>query len=155
VLAQRVELALGRSVSPSFEIADAEELGGRYLDDRALVLADVHLARNDVEAAERLLRRVAAAPSCPVASIWAELGLAEIDRLRQQPRAADRFARIATLAERVDAHWLRAQAGIALGLCRDGRGDSVWRSLPPELRADRDAPSAGLGNPRVLWMMTT
>jgi hypothetical protein len=155
LLAERVKLALGRPANPSCEFADAEDLGGRYRDDRALLLADVHLGRNDIDAAERLLRDIATCPSCPVAIVWTEFGLAEVGRRRGEADAAERFARIAELADGVDAHWLCAQAAIALALCGDHRARAIWRSLPAEFRGDRDAPPAGLGNPRVLWMMTT
>ncbi len=155
LLADRVRLALGREASPSTDLSDAEELGGRYFDDRALVLADVHLARDEADKAERLLRRVADNPSCPVASAWADLGLAELDRLREDARAGDRYAELARFAAERGAYWLGVQAAIGLGLSGDARAASVWGALPAELRCDSQDPPAGLGQPRVLWMMTT
>jgi hypothetical protein len=155
VLADRVRLALGREASPSTDLSDAERLGGRYFDDRALVVADVHLARDEADEAERLLRRVADNSSCPVASAWAGLGLAELDRLCGDARAGDRYAELARFAAERGAHWLGAQAAIGLGLSGDARAASVWAALPGELRCDSQAPPAGLGQPRVLWMMTT
>jgi len=154
VLADRVRLALGRRASPSTNLSDAEELGGRYLDDRALVLADVHLASRQADEAERLLRRVAASPSCPVAGAWASLGLAEVARLDGDQRAADRFAELAQFASESGAHWLGVQAAIGLGLSEDPRAAAIWAALPAELRSDT-AVATGLGRPRVLWMMTT
>lgn len=155
VLADRVRLAIGQEASPSVDLSDAEELGGRYFDDRALVLADVYLARNEHDDAERLLRRVADNPSCPVASAWADLGLAELDRLRGNAGASDRFAELARLAAERGAHWLGAQAAIGLGLSGDAHAIPAWTALPSELRNNSQYPPAGLGEPRVLWMMTT
>ena len=155
LLADRVRLALGREASPSTDLSDAEELGGRYFDDRALVLADVHLACDEADEAERLLRRVADTPSCPVASAWADLGLTELDRLRGDARAGDRYAELARFAAERGAHWLRAQAAIGLSLSGNARAASVWAALPVELRRDSQGPPPGLGRPRVLWMMTT
>jgi hypothetical protein len=155
VLADRVRLAVGREASPSTDLSDAEELGGRYFDDRALVLADVYLARDEAGEAERLLRRVADKPSCSVASAWADLGLAEVGRLRGDARAGDCFAELARFAAERGAHWLGAQAAIGLGLSGDARAAQIWAALPAELRDDSQDPPAGLGQPRVLWMMTT
>jgi SIR2-like protein len=155
VLADRVRLAVGREASPSTDLSDAEELGGRYFDDRALVLADVYLARDEAGEAERLLRRVADKPSCPVASVWADLGLAEVGRLRDDARAGDCFAELARFAAERGAHWLGAQAAIGLGLSGDARAAQIWTALPAELCYDSQDSPAGLGQPRVLWMMTT
>jgi SIR2-like protein len=155
LLADRVRLALGREASPSTDLSDAERLGGRYFDDRALVLADVHLARDEADEAGRLLRRVAENPSCPVASTWADLGLAELDRLREDASAGDRYAELARFAAEKGAHWLGAQAAIGLGLSGDAHAASIWAALPAEIRCDSQDPPPGLGRPRVLWMMTT
>lgn len=155
VLADRVRLAAGRAAFPSTDLSDAEELGGRYFDDRALVLADIYLARDEAVEAESLLRRVANNPSCAVASAWADLGLAEVDRLRGDARAGDRFAELARFAAERGAHWLGAQAAIGLGLSGDARAAPIWAALPAELRDNSQDPPAGLGQPRILWMMTT
>jgi hypothetical protein len=155
VLADRVGLAVGQEASPNTDLSDAEELGGRYFDDRALVLADVYLARNERDEAERLLHRVAANPSCPVAGAWADLGLAELKRLGGDARAGDRFADIARLSAGRGAHWLGAQAAIGLGMSGDVRATQAWAALPPELHNHNQDPPAGIGQPRVLWMMTT
>jgi hypothetical protein len=154
LLAARVEIALGGSPDLSLEMDDAIELGGRYLDDRLLVAADLRLAQDAVGKAERLLHQVADAPSCPVAKAWAEFGLAEVSR-RTGTGAADAFAAIAVDAKQRGAHWLHAQAAIGLGLCCDDRAVREWRSLPTHLRGKDEHPGGGVGDPRVLWMMTT
>jgi hypothetical protein len=110
------------------------------------------LARDEADEAESLLRRVADNPSCPVASAWADLGRAEVDRLRGDAHAGDRFAELARLAAQRGAHWLGTQAAIGLGLSGDARAALIWAALPAELRDDSQDPPAGLGQPRVLWM---
>jgi hypothetical protein len=155
LLADRVSISQGQEVRPSTDLSDARELGGRYFDDRALLLADVQLALGDRDAAARLLREVAADPSCRVADAWAEFGLSELDRLDgRRSEAAGRFAALARFASERGAHWLHAQTATALELCGDGGAAATIRqSLPVAVRdAAQHAPS---GEPRVLWMMTT
>lgn len=154
LLSDRVALALGRRVTLDVDLSDAEQLGGRYVDDRCLVLADLLLADGDRGAAKTLLQRVAAHPSCPAGAAWADLGLAEIARLDGDPGAGDAFARTARHAAARGAHWLAAQAAIGLELCGDQRA-AATRSTLPALVADRLSLSPrGVGDPRVLWMLT-
>jgi hypothetical protein len=154
LLADRVRMALGRDAQPDLDVTDAAALGLRYRDDRFLLHADIHLARHERDLAERLLGAVAAEPSCPIAGIWAQFGLAEIDRLNGRARAADRFASLARFANEVGAHWLGAQAAIALELCGEiDAGEEAWGLLPAQVRVA--AEHAPTGEPRVLWMMTT
>ena len=152
LLATRVELAQGAGSSFETALDDAQRLGGRYLDDRCLVLADLALAQGDVAAADELLHRVAGNPSCPVAEVWAALGLAELARLRGEIDAAgEQFAAVARLGQHTGAFWLQAQAAIGMRRCEVAE-DDAWQSVP---EAVRDAAgSDGFGDPRVLWMMT-
>jgi hypothetical protein len=155
LLAARVELALGgdRGIEASGDqLSDAEALGGRYVDDRCLVLADLALARGGVDDAGVLLRRVAGRPSCPVAGAWAALGLAEVRRLGGDTTgAADDFQRVGHLGAERGAWWLQAQAAIGLEICGTRRDE--WSGVPDDVRQAAQERRA-LGASRVLWMMT-
>lgn len=150
LLIARVERAMGQSSAAELDVDDAARLGGRYLDDRRLVLADHLLADEHVADAKQLLQAVAAEPSCRVADVWAALGLAEVARLERRRSAPDGFRRVAALGRREGAFWLQAQAAIGLSLC--GEGDDAWDGVPPSVRAA--ACELGFGEPRILWMMT-
>ena len=149
LLAARTELALGGSPTIDEDTEDAERLGLRYRDDRYLVLADHALARRDVQRTDELLRAVAAEPSCPVAEAWAALGLAELRRLEGHGDAVAAFGRLAALGAERGAHWLQAQAAIGLALCGDETG---WKGIPDDVC--RRAGERGVGDPRILWMLT-
>lgn len=149
LLAARVELALGGSPDVDEDTGDAERLWRRYRDDRYLVLADHALARSDLERAWSLLRAVADEPSCPVAEAWSALGLAELRRLDGQGDAVEAFSRLAALGAQRGAHWLHAQAAIGMALCGD---DSGWDGVPDAVR--QLAGERGVGEPRILWMLT-
>jgi hypothetical protein len=148
LLAARAERALGEKPDIETSLEDARELGGRYLDDRRLILADHLLADENIDGAERLLGAVAENPSCAVAKAWAQLGLAEIARLGGRDDAAVAFRALAGLARARGAHWLQAQAAIGLALC----GEDGWSGVPEPVR--EAAGELGFGEPRVLWMMT-
>jgi hypothetical protein len=149
LLAARAELAIGGSPDIDEDTEDAERLGLRYRDDRYLVLADHALARGDDQRADALLRAVAAEPSCPVACAWAALGRAELRRRAGQGDAVAAFGRVAALGADRGAHWLHAQAAIGMALCGD---DTGWNVVPIDVR--RRAGETGVGDPRVLWMLT-
>lgn len=162
ILAGRVDLALDQvDELPDLEAEEKGlgELRGRYRDDRCLVLADLAIGLGRFHVARRLLGEVMKSPSIPMASAWAELARAELDRLDgDRDRAGDAFARLAGTVHEGGLTWLESQAVTGLRLCGDQRFAGAWEKLRRELpgAASAESPeSLVLGDPRVLWMLLT
>ena len=164
LLIYRVQLAHGHASDPNIlaDVADSRRKL-RYRDDLDLLLADIAIAEHRLDDASQRLERVVADPSCTVAEKWAELGIAELNRLAaldrgQAPsKAADAFAAVAAHAHEQGATWLELQAVIGLAECSDGREGAAWAlvrdQLPTSMRRS-SASDLAVGTPRVLWMLT-
>ena len=157
LVADRVDLALGRRVADPVVPADFELVSKRQQDDVCLVLADLAVARGDVAAADRLIGRVEESPSCEVARLWARFGRNELDRLAG---GATDFASIADTAAEAGGTWLQAHATVAARMTEPPAHpasdvpdpfDLVPQVLDPGRRAARDLHLNPVG-PRVLWL---
>jgi hypothetical protein len=134
-------------------------LRGRYRNDRCLVMADLAIALGQLGLARERLNEVVHQPAVPMATAWARLALAELDRLEgKTERAAETFVDLANHASQGEAGWLQAQAAIGVSLCHDQRAAILWkevrRKLPDGLATDSPKDLAR-GEPRVLWMLLT
>ncbi|HWC49888.1 MAG TPA: SIR2 family protein [Solirubrobacterales bacterium] len=160
LLADRVALAQGDlDHPPDLGDEDMRGLQGRYRNDRCLVTADLAIGLGRYRLARERLEEVVRQPAVPMAPVWAQLGLSELDRLEgEEERAAESFGDLADRAGKGGMRWLQAQAAIGLSLCRDRRAAAVWeetrRELPDSAAVDSPEELA-CGEPRVLWMLLT
>jgi len=152
---RRVAVAVDGTPPESGLPPEWEAMSPRQRDDVRLVLADHRLAAGDVETAAEYLGAVLRAPSNEVARWWAELGMAEIRRLRLQQGPG--FSRVRDHAQRVGARWLELQALAGMmrseELTEDDAIGEIQRD-PPQVGPDWHLGDNRSGRPPILWMVT-
>ena len=158
LLAARVALAQADlNQPPDLGDEDLKGLQGRYRSDRCLVTADLAIGLGQFRLARERMKEVLSQPAVPMASVWARLGLAELDRIEgDEERAVQAFVDLADRAGKGGMWWLQAQAAIGLSLCHDYRAATVWEETRRELpnSATLDSPKELVcGEPRILWML--
>lgn len=159
LIAVRVATALGVDPADRPQVAH-EELAAaragasaRQRADLQLVAADLAIADGKRPEARAAFEQVRAAPPNDVSLAWAELGLAELDRLDGKGAAA--FGTIREQAAAVGANWLAVQAVLGQlrgGALNEAEADAAVRALLGNESAR--AANLTIGDPPVLWTVT-